>query len=299
MAEPRRRNAVVAARLGEVAELLAVQEASPYRVAAYRRAAATIAALEDDVGDLIARGGVSALTSLPGIDRALAGAIAELLRSGRLQLLDRLRGTLDAEALFRTLPGVGPKLARRLHDALGVDTLEALEVAAYDGRLDAVPGIGKRRAAALRASLQAALRRVRGDDSRALAGPPPAAVEPTVAELLDVDAEYRRRAAAGELYRIAPRRLNPDRDAWLPVLHTDRGRWHLTALYSNTPRAHELGRTGDWVIVYFADDGHHDRQRTVVTETRGALAGRRVVRGREPECLRHYAAADAALPTAH
>ncbi|HEX8953499.1 MAG TPA: DNA-binding protein, partial [Polyangia bacterium] len=45
-----------------------------------------------------------------------------------------------------------------------------------------------------------------------------------------------------------------------------------------------LGRTDDWVIVSFADDGHHDRQRTVVTETHGPERGRRVVRGREAEC---------------
>jgi len=56
-------------------------------------------------------------------------------------------------------------------------------------------------------------------------------------------------------------------------------------------RAHELGRVFDWVVVYFHSDDEPEGQCTVVTETRGELVGRRVVRGREPECRTHYAAA--------
>jgi hypothetical protein len=67
-------------------------------------------------------------------------------------------------------------------------------------------------------------------------------------------------------------------------LHTSRDGWHLTALYSNTARAHELARTRDWVVIYFHQDDHVEGQRTVVTETHGAQRGLRVVRGREAEC---------------
>jgi hypothetical protein len=74
----------------------------------------------------------------------------------------------------------------------------------------------------------------------------------------------------------------------LPVLHTTRGDWHFTALYSNTARAHELGRVRDWVVIYFYDDQHAEKQHTVVTQPRGALAGRRVVRGREADCRTYY-----------
>jgi hypothetical protein len=105
-----------------------------------------------------------------------------------------------------------------------------------------------------------------------------------VAVLLDVDREYREAAAAGRLSRIAPRRFNPSGQAWLPVLHTERDHWQITALFSNTGRAHELGKTRDWVVIYFHTDTQAEGQRTVVTETHGALAGRRVVRGREEEC---------------
>jgi hypothetical protein len=107
---------------------------------------------------------------------------------------------------------------------------------------------------------------------------------PEVATLLDVDYEYRKKAAAGSLRTIAPKRFNPSGEAWLPVLHAQRGAWHFTALYSNTARAHELGRTRDWVVIYYYDGDHIEGQCTVVTESRGALAGKRVVRGREEEC---------------
>jgi hypothetical protein len=114
--------------------------------------------------------------------------------------------------------------------------------------------------------------------------------EPPVTVLLDVDRQYRDAAAADRLPRIAPRRFNPSGDAWLPILHTERDHWQLTALFSNTARAHELGTTRDWVVVYFHTDTRGEGQRTVVTETRGVLAGRRVVRGREDECRVHYEA---------
>jgi hypothetical protein len=111
-----------------------------------------------------------------------------------------------------------------------------------------------------------------------------------VATILSVDDEYLRRSRQGELQAVAPRRFNPRKEAWLPILHTERGPWSFTALFSNTARAHELGRTKDWVVVYFERDGQ-EGQATVVTEYRGSLDGNRVVRGRETECLLHYSAA--------
>ena len=101
--------------------------------------------------------------------------------------------------------------------------------------------------------------------------------------LLEIDAEYRKQAAAGKLSRIAPKRFNPEGKAWLPILHAEREGWHFTALFSNTARAHQLGRTDDWVVIYFYDDDHQEGQCTVVTETHGSREGERVVRGREDE----------------
>ena len=66
------------------------------------------------------------------------------------------------------------------------------------------------------------------------------------------------------------------------MLHTERGAWSFTALFSNTARAHELGTTDDWVVIFFERDGL-EGQCTVVTERTGPRAGERVVRGREDE----------------
>jgi putative hydrolase len=208
-------------------------------------------------------------------------AIRELLDTGRWSLLARLRGEVAPEALFQTIPGIGPDLAERIHDQLHVDTLEALEVALHDGRLEEVRGIGPRRAAGIRATLSSML----GQSPRRLVG----SKRPPVDLLLEVDHRYREAAAAGELPTISPRRFNPEGQAWLPILHTECGGWHFTALFSNTARAHRLGRTGDWVVLYFYDDHHLEGQSTIVTETRGGLVGRRVVRGQEQETARVYA----------
>jgi hypothetical protein len=115
---------------------------------------------------------------------------------------------------------------------------------------------------------------------------------PGVEQLLDVDREYREKADAGSLPRIAPLKFNREHKAWLPVLHTRFGPWHFNALFSNTERAHELRCTHDWVVVYWSDGEGGEGQATVVTEWRGSLKGRRVVRGREAECARYYRCAE-------
>jgi hypothetical protein len=287
---PLAENERIAQWLRQMAELLHAQYANPFRVGAYRRAADTVERLQVSVRDVLADRGRDGLDELPGIGRGIASVIAEILLTGRWAQLDRLRGSLEPTALFQTVPGVGPELAERIHDALGVETLEALEVASHDGRLDSVPGVGPRRAAAIRAELADILGRSGLVRRTILSDAAHGGPEPAAAVFLDVDREYRDKAQAGALPTIAPRRFNPGGEAWLPVLHAHRDPWHFTALFSNTARAHELGRTRDWVVIYFHDDDHVERQRTVVTETRGPLLGRRVVRGREAECRAWYEA---------
>ena len=280
-------NAMIAQGLREMAVLLEAQGGNAYRATAYRRGADTVAQLTRNVRKVYDEAGLDGLDALPGIGPRIAAAIGEMLMTGRWRQLEHLRGEADPGALLRTIPGVGAELAHRLHEILGVETLEALELAAHDGRLERLPRVGARRAAAIRAALTQVL-----DRRRSLLRRAPAAIaahEPSVAVLLDVDREYRAAVQAGTLAKIAPRRFNPKAEAWLPVLHTQRGEWHFTALYSNTARAHELGRVHDWVILYGEDNAHGERHYTVVTEPSGPLAGRRVVRGREPECSDWYA----------
>jgi putative hydrolase len=274
-------NAAVAARLREAADLLRLQGANEFRIAAYRRAAETVSALDEDLMTLTRRDGMNGLIRLPGIGQGIASAIVEMGETGQWDRLNRMRGDLDPVRRLQAVPGIGHKLAARLHDVLHVDTLEGLEAAIHDGRAAALPGLGPRRLAALASSLDTMLGRVRSSRPRSRK-------KPEVKILLDVDTEYRKRAATGDLRTIAPKRFNPRHESWLPILHTQRGDWHFTALFSNTRRAHELNRTNDWVVIYSYDGDDQESQFTVVTESRGPLRGRRTIRGREEECRIHY-----------
>ncbi len=196
-------NQKLAEMLRERADLLQAQGANPFRIAAYRKGADQIARLARPVREVFDAQGRAGLQALPGVGTGIANALAEMLVTGNWSQLARLRGGVEPEKLFQSVPGIGPGLARTLHDRLHVDTLEALEVAAHEGRLAEIPGVGARRAAAIRAALGAMLRRRIAHTPRANGR------FPTVAALLEVDREYRDKAAAGKLPTIAPSRFNP------------------------------------------------------------------------------------------
>jgi putative hydrolase len=265
----------VAARLDDLAGVLAVQRANPFRVRAYRQAAATLRRLDVAVSDILAAEGMDGLERLPGIGVGLARAIRDIVRLGHFPMLERLRGEADPVKRLATVPGIGRRLAARLHDELGLETLEDLEAAAHDGRLEQLAGFGPKRIDGIRAVLAQRLSRIRARQAGA-------ADAPALEELLDVDREYRDAASHGQLPLIAPRRFNPDRAAWLPILHTSRGDRHYTALFSNTATAHRLAKTSDWVVIY-RDDHQADGVWTVITAGAGPHRGRRIVRGREQE----------------
>jgi Helix-hairpin-helix domain len=270
-------NRTVADALREAAILLAQQNADPFRVSAYRKAAQTVEDLPQDIAEVAAKG-PDALDALPHIGKSVASAIRELTGTGRWAQLERMRGTAEPEVIFQNVPGIGPSFAKLIHDHLHVDTLEGLETAAHDGRLETVPGIGERRMKIVRQALANML----GRHSIIFEHKPE---PPSVETILDVDREYWDKANTGKLRLIAPKRFNPQGKAWLPILHTERDSWHFTALFSNTARAHELGKTADWVVIFYSSDRRAEGQCTVVTETSGPLKGRRVVRGREREML--------------
>ena len=268
-------NARIAIVFEQVALLLEQQGASSHRVRAWRQAAGAIRDHDVEMADVFRDRGKVGLEAIPHVGPRLASVIIELQKSGHCGALDRLRG--DGIEVLRRVPSIGPRFAERIHHELGVETLEELEAAAHDGRLATVGGFGPRRIAAIRDVLATRLGRSR---------PTTPGARPAVTTLLDIDREYRRAADAGELRTIAPHRFNPTHEAWLPIQHGERDGWAFTALYSNTALAHELGRSHDWVIVYYHLPHQPEGQATIVTERTGRLAGQRVVRGRETECAR-------------
>ncbi len=279
---PNALNEDIAGRLDEVSRILAEQGANHFRVQAYQQAATALRRLPIPVSEIFAREGIAGLETIPGVGETIARSIRDILLHGRLAMLQRLRGEHDPLSLLRSVPGVGKVTAWRLYEELGIESLEELETAAHDGRLEQFPGMGAKRIAGIRDSLAQRLGRIRQQL--------PVSVQredASVAELLDVDRQYREEAAAGALKKIAPRRFNPSGEAWLPIFHTSRGARHYTALFSNTFRAHELNKALDWVVIYY-DGSAGERQCTVITSEFGLLEGKRIVRGRENECREYY-----------
>ncbi|MBK8905218.1 MAG: DNA-binding protein [Anaerolineaceae bacterium] len=277
-------NTAIAAELDQIADLLAAQDANQFRVQAYRDAAGTVRSAETSLAQLVAEKGEKALRELPHIGRGIARIITSIVETGNSAVLTRLQGEAAPGEIFTQVPGIGPELAQRIAEELGIATLEELEVAAHNGRLQQLPGFGHTRVRNIRVSLAGLLNQSARRRAYEKAQDQP---QPDVATLLVVDEAYRKQAEAGELRRIAPKRFNPDGKAWLPIMHAEQDGWEFTALFSNTARAHELGKTDDWVVLYYSWDGQED-QATAVTETRGPLTGKRVIRGRERESQRYY-----------
>lgn len=288
-------NAQIADVLERIADLLEAQDANPFRVRAYREGAQTVHHLDQRVADFISRNRFDELKALPNIGDGIAAVIGEYVSSGQSGLLQELEATVSPEAVFAKVPGIGHELVQRIVEQLHIRTLAELEEAAHDGRLAAVKGFGPRRLEGVRTALAGMLsrsarskQRDRIVDAKSREREPEG--RPSVELLLEIDTDYLRRAEADELDKIAPRRFNPDNKAWLPVLRMKRQGWAFTALFSNTAQAHKLGKTHDWVVIYYDRDGA-EGQNTVVTETQGPLKGKRVVRGREPDNRRFYSVA--------
>ncbi|MGI5915319.1 MAG: DNA polymerase/3'-5' exonuclease PolX [Anaerolineae bacterium] len=136
-------NAEIARMLNEIADLLEIEGANPYRVRAYRNAAFGLEGLRQSVADLVERG--EDLTELPGIGEALAEKLTEVVRTGRIHQLDELRQRIPAQLidLYR-VPGLGPKRVQTLYQKLGITSLPELEQAARAGKVRELPGMGEK-----------------------------------------------------------------------------------------------------------------------------------------------------------
>jgi len=149
-----RHNPEVAQSLDDVADLLELDSANPFRVRAYRNAARVVRGLGKEVSELLADADTA--PKLPGIGTDLAGKIRTLARTGHLPLLEQLRKKTPhiAQELLH-LPNLGPKRVRTLCDELEVRTLEQLHRAVLDGRVRELSGFGAGIEKKLREALEA------------------------------------------------------------------------------------------------------------------------------------------------
>jgi DNA polymerase (family X) len=147
-------NAEIANIFEEVADLLEIDGANTFRVRAYRQAAEHIDDLGRSLRDMVDQD--EDLTKLPGIGKDLAGAIQELVRTGTYPDLEALRERIDPSLreLLR-IPGLGPKKVKRLHDELGIVTLDDLQAAVEQQRLSTLEGFGEKTEARIARELEA------------------------------------------------------------------------------------------------------------------------------------------------
>ena len=136
-------NAEVATAFEEMADLLEIEGANPFRVRAYRFAARTLRDLPAEVGEMVAKG--EDLTSLPGIGDDLAGKIKEILATGTAAAIEAQRKRVPATLteLLR-IPGLGPKRVKTLAHELKIRSLSELQTAAQAGRVRTLAGFGEK-----------------------------------------------------------------------------------------------------------------------------------------------------------
>lgn len=136
-------NADVAIIFNQIADLLEINGANPFRIRAYRNATRMLNALGSSVQTIVQE--KRDLKDLPGIGIDLAGKIVEIVTTGTCVLREQLQRELPSQIHeLLTVPGLGPKRVKTLYRELNIQTLEQLDRAARDGQISHVPGFGRR-----------------------------------------------------------------------------------------------------------------------------------------------------------
>ncbi|MDH5308337.1 MAG: DNA polymerase/3'-5' exonuclease PolX [Gammaproteobacteria bacterium] len=147
-------NSDIADFFATLADLLEIEGANPFRVRAYRNAAATVRSHPRRMADLIDEG--MDLAELPDIGDDLAGKIQTIVETGRLPLLDEVAQRTPVELSdLMAIEGLGAKRVRRLYDELGIRSVEDLRRAADSGAIRELPGFGPKTEEAIRKRVEA------------------------------------------------------------------------------------------------------------------------------------------------
>jgi DNA polymerase (family 10) len=166
MARP---NDVVAGLLQEYADLLSITGGDAFKVRVYERAARAVAGHHADISGLDAK----ALQGIPNVGKAIAEKIVEYFDTGAVKAFDALRAKIPAGVRAMTaIPGLGPKKAMALYQERGISSVDELEQAIQDGRLDGLRGFGPKTAENIRHGIELTSRgdgRVRIDQAMAVA----------------------------------------------------------------------------------------------------------------------------------
>lgn len=127
-------NNEIARIFNKIADLLEIEDENPFRIRAYRQAALTIESLPQNAAEMVRN--EEDLTKLAGIGKDLAEKIKNIVQTGKVELLIRLEKEIPPELTdLMTIPGLGPKRVKKLHDKLGIKNLEDLAIAAEEGKV--------------------------------------------------------------------------------------------------------------------------------------------------------------------
>ena len=152
------RNVDIAGIFDTIADYLEIGDENPFKIRAYRNASRTIRGLGPELRDMLAAG--EELTDLPGIGKELAAKIVEILETGTVQALEKLKEKVPAGVIeMLRIPGLGPKRVGTLYRELKIESLAALKQAAQAGRIQAFPGFGAKTEQHIREALEALAQR--------------------------------------------------------------------------------------------------------------------------------------------
>jgi len=142
---------VIARRFHRFAALMELRGDDPFRWRSYRNAAEAIEVWPTPLKDIADKEGVAGLQEIPGVGKAIAGKVIELLTRGSFDAWDRLTAETPESVLdLMEIPGIGPKTAALLHNQFKVSTLSEFKDFVAGGGLDMVDGIGPKTAARIK-----------------------------------------------------------------------------------------------------------------------------------------------------
>jgi DNA polymerase (family 10) len=148
-------NEAIARRFYRLAALMDIRGDDPFRLRSYRNAAEAIETWPTPMQKIATAEGVAGLQAIPGVGKAIAGKIIELLDRGTFNAWERIIAETPETVLdLLEIPGIGPKTAALLHQKFKVSSLEALRTFVDGGGLELVDGIGPKTAERIKESLE-------------------------------------------------------------------------------------------------------------------------------------------------
>ena len=148
-------NDAIARRFHRLAALMEVRGDDPFRLRSYRNAAEAIEVWPTPLKEIAEKEGVAGLQEIPGVGKAIAGKVIELLTKGTFDAWERLTAETPESVLdLLEIPGIGPKTAALLHQRFKVSSLAELKVFVNSGGLDMVDGIGPKTATRIKETLK-------------------------------------------------------------------------------------------------------------------------------------------------